>query len=266
MVLLLHGTGASTHSWRDLLPLLAPHFTLLVPDLPGHAFTARPDSAAGLSLPGIAAAMAALLQTLGVAPNVIVGHSAGAAIGARLCLDGGAAPAALFSLNGAWFPPQGVAGWWYPPLAKLMAFNPVVPHLMSWQASQPQTLRRLLQGIGSPLPEEGMDWYRRLAANPRHVGAVIKMMAAWDLQPLLRDLPRLQPALHLVVGENDKAVPPAGAAQLRRYVPAAHIHRLADLGHLAHEEAPQQVADLILAMCLPLRSGSLWSHKPVPDP
>ena len=36
VLLLLHGTGAATHSWRDLLPLLAERFTVVAPDLPGH--------------------------------------------------------------------------------------------------------------------------------------------------------------------------------------------------------------------------------------
>ncbi|MFZ4410973.1 MAG: alpha/beta fold hydrolase, partial [Paracraurococcus sp.] len=53
VLLLVHGTGAATHSWRDLLPLLARHFTVVAPDLPGHGFTERPR-AEGLSLPGMA--------------------------------------------------------------------------------------------------------------------------------------------------------------------------------------------------------------------
>ncbi|OZA31359.1 MAG: alpha/beta hydrolase, partial [Novosphingobium sp. 17-62-9] len=32
VVLLLHGTGAATHSWRDVLPLLAQGFTVIAPD------------------------------------------------------------------------------------------------------------------------------------------------------------------------------------------------------------------------------------------
>jgi magnesium chelatase accessory protein len=85
-ILLLHGTGASAHSWRDVAPALARHHRVIVPDLPGHAFTQRPP-AAGLSLPGMAAALGALLQTLEATPAVIVGHSAGAAIAARMALD-----------------------------------------------------------------------------------------------------------------------------------------------------------------------------------
>ncbi len=38
-LMLLHGTGASTHSWRDLLPKLARHHDVIAPDLPGHGFT-----------------------------------------------------------------------------------------------------------------------------------------------------------------------------------------------------------------------------------
>ena len=38
-ILLLHGTGASAHSWSEIIPQLAAHARIVVPDLPGHAFT-----------------------------------------------------------------------------------------------------------------------------------------------------------------------------------------------------------------------------------
>ncbi|WP_156447556.1 alpha/beta fold hydrolase, partial [Blastomonas sp. CCH1-A6] len=84
VLLLVHGTGAATHSWRDLLPLLAKHYLVIAPDMPGHGFT-RGRISGGQSLPGMAKALGELLKKLGhPAPAVIVGHSAGAAIGARL--------------------------------------------------------------------------------------------------------------------------------------------------------------------------------------
>ena len=86
-LLLIHGTGAATHSWRGLLPLLAPHFSVIAPDLPGHGFTQSPP-AHRLSLPGMAADIGVLLRKLEVRPEIVVGHSAGAAILARMCLDG----------------------------------------------------------------------------------------------------------------------------------------------------------------------------------
>jgi magnesium chelatase accessory protein len=242
--LLLHGTGASSHSWRGLAKLLARKYHVIVPDLPGHGWTGRPLPV-GLTLPGMAAALGSLLRKLGAEPALIIGHSAGAAIAARMCLDGLVAPRALVSLNGAWFPPGGVSGWHFSPLAKMLTLNPVVPYLFSWQASRPAALRRLISSTGSKLDDEGIALYGRLVGNPSHVGAVLAMMAAWDLQPLLNDLSRLKPALHLVVGECDGTVPPQNAVDLQRRLPAATVHRLPSLGHLAHEESPGAVAALI---------------------
>ncbi|MCE2908579.1 MAG: alpha/beta fold hydrolase [Burkholderiaceae bacterium] len=246
-LLLLHGTGASAHSFAALAPLLARDHGLVVPDLPGHAFTSRPR-AAGLSLPGMAAGLGALLQVLGVAPSAVVGHSAGAAIGARMVLDGHARPARLVSLNGAWFPPGGTGGWWYAPMARLLAINPLAPALFSWHAARPATLERLLRGTGSRLDAAARARYARLAGDVDHVGAVIAMMAAWDLASLPRELPRLAAlgtALHLVAAERDAAVPPQQAQALAAQVPGATVHRLPGLGHLAHEEAPREVAAVI---------------------
>ena len=98
-ILLLHGTGAATHSWAGLAPLLAEHFRVVAPDLPGHGFT-DPLPAGRLSLPGMAGAIRDLLRTLDLSPDLVVGHSAGAAILVRLCLDG-LAPRLLVALNGA---------------------------------------------------------------------------------------------------------------------------------------------------------------------
>jgi magnesium chelatase accessory protein len=104
VALLLHGTGASTHSFRDLAPLLAKRFTVVMPDLPGHGFTATPATSAGFTLPGVSAGVGTLLDILQMRPIVAVGHSAGAAIAIRMALDGLIEPAAIISLNGALLP------------------------------------------------------------------------------------------------------------------------------------------------------------------
>ena len=98
-LLLLHGAGAATHSWRDLAPLLAKYFTLVAPDLPGHGFTGTPGGD-GLSLPGMASGLAALLSKLEIEPMLAVGHSAGAAVALRMGRDG-RFTRGVVSLNGA---------------------------------------------------------------------------------------------------------------------------------------------------------------------
>lgn len=243
-LLLVHGTGAATHSWRALAPLLARHFTVVAVDLPGHGFTSRAP-AARLSLPGMAQSLRELLQVLGVRPQLVVGHSAGAAILARMCLDGGIDPCALVSLNGALLPLTGLPSYVYLPMAKLFAALPLMPRLVAWRAGDPALLRQLLAGTGSSIDAEGERCYRQLVCNPAHVAAAIAMMANWELHGLERELPQLPVPLTLVVGARDGMVPPEHAERIIRCLPQASVYRLPELGHLAHEEDPAAVAALI---------------------
>lgn len=244
-VLLVHGTGASTHSWRLLAPLLAARMRVVSADLPGHAFTSVP-SQGGFSLPAMASALSALLDALALRPAYAVGHSAGAAILARMCLDGAIAPAGLASLNGALLPPSGFAGALFSPFAKLLVETPGLSGLFAWHVSRDGAVERLLRGTGSSLDPDGVALYRRLATNPLHARSALAMMAQWDLRPLARDLPRLAQPILLVAAQNDRAIAPEVAARVQSLVPSGRLERLPGVGHLAHEEVPHAVAGLVL--------------------
>jgi magnesium chelatase accessory protein len=250
ILLLLHGTGAATHSWRDMFAPLAEDFTVVAPDLPGHGFTEQPAKA-GMTLPGMAKGVAALLEALGLSPDYAAGHSAGAAVLAEMCLDGRIAPKALVSLNGAMLPLpfHGVAAPLMGPIAKLFASNPLVPMLFAWQAADGAVVRRLLDGTGSSIDAAGENFYARLACKSGHAGAALTMMANWDLKTFSKRLAGLNTRLLLVVGDKDRAIPPADAQRVKLLLPQAEIIRLPGLGHLAHEECPMAVADLIKDFC-----------------
>jgi magnesium chelatase accessory protein len=245
VALLAHGTGAATHSWAELAPLLAQYFTVVAVDLPGHGFTSQPP-ASGMSLPGMAASLGALLNALGRTPAIAIGHSAGAAILVRMCLDGLITPRALVSLNGALWPLRGVAAPIFAPLAKLFARNPLVPMIFAWHAADPKVVNRLLDATGSKITPRGAAFYARMARRSGHAQAALTMMANWDLAPLAAALPTLQPALLMVTGANDRSIPPADAARVQKVLPSAQLVSLAGLGHLAHEEKPADCAALIV--------------------
>lgn len=244
-VLLLHGTGASTHSWAWLAPHLQSHFTLIAPDLPGHAFSgALPEGR--MTLPGIAQAVSALLREIGVQPRLAVGHSAGAAILAQMAIGGDIRPGLLVAINGALTPFSGPASFVFPALARLLFVNPLAPRFFAWRAGRGDAVDRLLQGTGSHVPEESRAIYGRLFRSPRHCAAALAMMANWDLGTLNAALPGLEPRLLQIVGSNDRTVAPDGAFQLAERVPSATVALLRGVGHLAHEEQPQRVAEIIL--------------------
>jgi magnesium chelatase accessory protein len=244
VVLMLHGTGASTHSWRSLMPMLAESLRVVAVDLPGHGFTSQAPMLQ-LSMQGMAMAVGKLLETLNVSPVLIVGHSAGAAIAARLCLDGGAAPAGVISLAGALLKLQGAAGKLFSPTAKLLALNPLVPRFFSWRAKKASVVSDLMGRTGSQLDADGLKYYTILARSAGHTGSALGMMANWDLQGLARQLPELKPKLLLVTASNDRMIPPSDGKRAQALVADSELHEMQGLGHLAHEEQPADIAKLI---------------------
>jgi magnesium chelatase accessory protein len=243
-ILLLHGTGASTHSWAGLMPLLASSFTLVAPDLPGQGFTQSPPREF-LSLPGMARAIRSLLRELDIRPEVAVGHSAGAAVAIQMTVSRQIAPRAIVSLNGALLPLGGMAGQIFAPLAKLLTVVPFVSDLFSRRASDPRAIERMIEQTGSTLDKRGIELYRRLASNPAHVAAALGMMAHWDLRAFATVLPRLKVPLTLVVGSRDRTIPPSQAERVHELLPQSTIVTLPGLGHLAHEERPEECAAII---------------------
>ncbi len=255
VVLLIHGTGASTHSFRALAPLLAEHCTVVVPDLPGHGFTDPPASGSGYSLPAVAGGLAALLQVLDLKPVLAAGHSAGAAVALRMALDGSITPVAVVSLNGALLPFPGPTNTYFGSAARLLASSRLAAQAFSLFAGARPSVERMLRSTGSRIDAEGTRLYARLAGNAGHVGAALGLMANWELHPLARDLQHLSCRLILVTGSQDGMVPPAEAYRVRALVPKAELVSLRGLGHLAHEERPDEVALLLQRVLLHESAG-----------
>jgi magnesium chelatase accessory protein len=251
VMLMLHGTGASSHSWRDLISPLARHYRVIAPDLPGHGFS-TPIEAGRYSLPGVTRALNGLLAALDASPSFVVGHSAGAAIALEMALPGrgaGASPRGVVAINGAVLPFAGVAGYAFPPVARLASASRLLAHALARRARDRAAVERLITSTGSRLSPAGIDWYGRLLQDPAHIRAVFSMMAGWDLRPLLAALPKIDARVTLIVGENDKTIAPAQADDVAARLPHATVVRLPGLGHLAHEEAPDHVVREIVRAC-----------------
>lgn len=248
-LLLIHGTGASTHSWRGLLPILAKRYTVLVPDLPGHAFT---DTVSGQqsSIPGMSNLLSALLKELNFVPEYCVGHSAGAVILCQLALMQRIAPRVIVSINGAFLPLRGFSGTAFSWIAKLFASNRLVPRLLARRASDSAKVERVLARTGSKIDAEGLELYTRLVREPRHMTGTLRMLSNWNLAQFERELPGLRTPLVLIVAENDRTVAPREATVVQSRVANARVIMLPALGHLAHEEVPSMLAAKIAEICV----------------
>lgn len=246
--LLLHGTGASTHSWEGLFPYLAERFEIIAVDLPGHAFTMSTDGFKP-SLPNVASAVGNLIREMKIEPDLIVGHSAGAAIAIAMADHGHAEPKQLISINGALRPFDGAMRIVAPAAARLLSFGGLAASALSRSAQGQGRVEKLLRDTGSEAPANSVHNYATLMARKQHVSGTLKMMAHWDLSGIESACRRLSLPMMFVAGARDRAVPPAAAEEMAKIAPNGTHTLLNDLGHLAHEEAPDRIARIITDAC-----------------
>lgn len=242
-VLLLHGTGAASFSWGDLLPLLARHFTVVAPDLPGHGFTSAPGHAT-LTLPGMARACGALLTALGLTPVLAAGHSAGAAIIIRMALDGDFTASRLVGLNPALIPPPALYRELIAPFMHRIVTARFVSAPAAALARRDGVIASLLRATQSSVTPGNRQLYEQMLGSEERVRDVLGMMANWSLTALVADMPRLTTPLHLVAGTRDPWIALDDLRALARRTPGCTLDTM-DGGHLLHEEQPAAIAQLL---------------------
>ncbi len=80
-ILLIHGIGDSSDTWRPVIEQLAEHHTVIAPDLLGHGRSEKPR--ADYSIAAFANGMRDLLSVLEVDKVTVVGHSLGGGVAAQ---------------------------------------------------------------------------------------------------------------------------------------------------------------------------------------
>ncbi|HEX2679601.1 MAG TPA: alpha/beta hydrolase, partial [Polyangiales bacterium] len=78
MLLLIHGIGACSDTWREVIPALSRRYTVIAPDLLGHGRSDKPR--ADYSVAAYANAMRDLLSVLDIERVTVVGHSLGGGV------------------------------------------------------------------------------------------------------------------------------------------------------------------------------------------
>lgn len=86
-VVMLHGFGASSYSWREVLPELAEQYRIVAPDLSGFGWTDRPDALESYTREGQVELILGVMDALGIDSAHLVGHSYGGALTMALAAD-----------------------------------------------------------------------------------------------------------------------------------------------------------------------------------
>lgn len=242
LIVLLHGFGASTFSWREVEEPLSKLGEVVAYDRPGFGFTERPTTwvqTNPYSFTGNFNILDDLIAKLGVDRKVIlVGHSAGGQLAAEYARLNPTKVSSLILVDPAILTtgggPEGIQ-WVYdiPQVAKL---GPILVSSIATSGDQliyqsfvdkKKVTKRVLAGYHRPLKVAGWEqafWNFATASK--------KNQLAGNLNHL--NMPTL-----LITGDADTVVPTADTTKLKAMIPGSMLEIIASAGHLPHEEQPE---------------------------
>jgi pimeloyl-ACP methyl ester carboxylesterase len=239
-VVLLHGFGASTASWRHTFPALAAQTRVLVPDLMGFGYSeriARPE----YTLRRHADLVARFLQALGLERAILVGNSMGGAVALQMAIRYPACVAALVVVDAA----MGGGETRRPPpaVAALLFGGPLGPAFIYYTFGNPRFLRRAV-ALGYANPERFTPLVAAGYQAPLQVRGTAAALVAMTISAMDDDLPEAIPQITaptlIVWGEEDRLIPVRVGEELHRLIPHSRLHRLPGCGHLPQEECPAE--------------------------
>jgi pimeloyl-ACP methyl ester carboxylesterase len=231
-VLMLHGFGASLHTWDGWAERLSDRFRVVRIDIPGFALTG-PDPTGDYSDARSVAVLAALLDALGIAQADVIGNSMGGRIAWRFAL---AEPNRVRRL--VLVSPDGFASPGRPYGAPEPV--PLMVRALPWVLPRAMVRATLAPAYGDParMSEAEVDRAHDLLRAPGVRQAILDRMGQNGLEDPRPLLPRLAMPVLLVWGELDRMIPASHARDWQAVLPAAELLLLPGLGHVPQEEAP----------------------------
>jgi pimeloyl-ACP methyl ester carboxylesterase len=256
-LLLLHGLGAFKVTWVPLLSTFASNHRVIVPDLPGHGGSGKPN--AEYTPRFFANAMLRLMDELGVERAAVVGNSLGGRVALELALRNPSRVAALALLDPALpgFRWRSIAAFTRVIPTELMAFP--VPLRERWMElairqlfARPGSLPREVHAVAA---REFVRIYREAAARMAFLSA-LRHLVIERPDPFFASLHRVkQPAL-VIFGERDRLVPPRLGVRLVQQLPDAQLVVLPGVGHVPQIEAMDETLEHVTSFLASAPRGS----------
>ena len=241
-VILLHGLGASSYSWRFAFVELSRHYEVFAPDLPGFG---RSDKPRGFdySIAGLHRWVLALMDRLGLEKARFAGNSMGGVITLWTAMDAGHRVERMALLGTPGYPENRPKMLW--PLGW-----PVIGRLLE-RALGETTLRWMAKTTfvdQSKITEELISEYLvplKTADGRRAVAEFVRRAIPPDFKERIASYPTLNQRALVLAGDADRMVGHRGAARLARELPRARLVYLERCGHAPQEDAPDRVIPIL---------------------
>ncbi|MDD5656279.1 MAG: alpha/beta hydrolase [Elusimicrobia bacterium] len=237
-VVLLHGLGASSYTWRHLLPSLARTHAVYAPDFPGYGRSDKPRDF-DYSLGGFAAWLRTFLTERGLPAAALIGNSMGGAVALRLALDEPRLVRRLVLIGAPVFlnnVPQMVRIMRRPLLGRLLEL-----FLGRWTVRLVAATAFLDPAL---ITKDVIDEYSlafRTRAGRRATAETLRRCLSPDLDGYIARYGTLQAPLLFIRGDHDGVVDDESARRFCGIVPNGRLLRIPRCGHVPQEEKPEAV-------------------------
>ena len=241
-IVLLHGFGASTFSWRTVTEEFSQLGHVYAYDRPGFGFTpavTRDKHSDPYSLAGQVDLLGSVIRAKAKGrPVIVVGHSAGALVATEYVLRNPDAVSALVLESPAIWRTPPVPGW----LGKAL-------RRPTWESRG----EKLLEGFAKSgmkiltdsffdkekLTDEVIAGYTAPMQNNSWKVSLWRFMTASQKNEVRDNLWRIGIPTFVITGDHDKIVKVEDTFKVAERILGHSIYLVANTGHLAHEEAPQ---------------------------
>lgn len=246
--ILLHGFGASTFSWREVMEPLADSGTVIAYDRPAFGLTERPLEWEGdnpYTQESNIELLLGLMDSLGVEEAVLMGNSAGGTVATAFTLAYPERVTALIEVDAAIYQtmPDSAFLDWLLQTPQLDRIGPLIARRLggsqgdeflesAWHDPEKIT-PEIIEGYRQPLKVE--NWDRALWEHTQ----------ATDPPGLAERLDQIQVPTLVISGDDDQIVPVENSRRLADDIPGAKLAVIENCGHLPQEECPQAFLDTV---------------------
>jgi pimeloyl-ACP methyl ester carboxylesterase len=250
-LVLVHGLMTNAYSFRYVIPELAKHYRVLVPELPG-AGRSDPGEDVSMTPSHVAAVLAAFQEAVGAERAYVVGNSMGGYITLWLWLEHPEKVERLVVMHSPGFPEP-----------RLYAMNavaalPSAPRLLRTVTRNPEqfVVNNVHYRDGSIMSQEEAIEYGRIFRSPQRRRAFLRVLKE-TLDP--RQMERLHETLRarvpgqdgrgpvlLLWATQDVLVPPDYGPRYQTLIPDASLEWIDGASHFLHVDAPEETVKTLL--------------------
>ncbi len=246
-VVLIHGFGGSSFSWRHSAPFFASQgYRVIALDMKGFGLSHK-DFKSNYSHPAQARIIGDILDQLGIEQAYFVGHSMGTSVMFHFASIFPEKVLGMVSVNGALSPGNSSTY-----LSKLASFGPIsragkvfLTHYLN--KGRIQEVLESAYYNKENVSEEVLDGYYYRLVNGEWYNSLLAMIRDTDKNGISHPLEEFDFPTLIIIGENDSWINRADIEKWGDKLPSAEYRVIYGTGHMTMEEKPQLFNDKVLS-------------------